>query len=87
VTPAEFRDICDRLGIAPGRFAELCGAAPGSRPGWIRQGEKGDVPPGVAALARIAEGVAGRLPYADLAALLKAEASRLEAEARRRSGA
>jgi hypothetical protein len=79
VTPAELRDICDRLGIAPGRFAELCGAAPGSRPGWIRHGDRGEVPPGVAALARIAEGVAGRLPYPDLAALIEAEAARLRA--------
>ena len=82
MTPAELRDICDRLGIAPGRFAELCGAAPGSRPGWIRPSDRGDrshVPPAVAALARIAEGVAGRLPYPDLAALIEAEAARLRA--------
>lgn len=77
MTAPEFRAICGRLGISPGRFAELCGAKPGSRPSWIRESDNGPVPPGVAALARVAEGVAGRLAYAELAALLRAEAARL----------
>ena len=79
MTAAEFRAICDRLGISPGRFAELAGARPGSRPSWTREGDRGAVPPAVAALARIADGVAGRPSYADLAALLEDEARRLRA--------
>lgn len=76
MTPAELRAICDRLGISPGRFAELCGAR--GRPSWARHNDEGPVPPAVAALARIAEGAAARLPYPDLAELLRAEAARLD---------
>ena len=81
MTSAEFRAICNRLGIPPARFAELAGARAGSRPSWARESDAGTVPPAVAALARIAEGVAGRMAYADLAALLEAEAARLRGSA------
>jgi hypothetical protein len=77
VTSAELRTICDRIGIAPARFAELAGARPGSRPSWIRPDDAGLVPPAVAALARIAEAVGARMAYSELAALLEAEAARL----------
>lgn len=84
MTAPELRAICERLGIAPGRFAELAGSRPGSHPSWTRASDTGPVPPAVAALARIADAVAGRLAYGELAALLDAEAARLRAAERAR---
>lgn len=81
MTADDLRAICDRLGITPGRFAELAGARPGSRPSWIRDGSDRPVPPAVAALARFAQAVAERAPLHDLARLLEAEAARLRAGA------
>ena len=77
MTSDEYRALCGRLGISPYRFAELAGARPGSRPGWARDGCADPVPRGVAALARLADGCAGRLTYEELAALLEGEAARL----------
>ncbi len=80
MTAAELRAACERLGITPSRFAELAGARPGSRPSWIREGDRGPVPMAVAALARVALAVAERQPHADLARLLEVEAARLRGE-------
>jgi hypothetical protein len=72
MTAPEYRAICERLGIGPDAFARLIGAT--GRPSWVRAHDTGPVPPAVATLARIAEAVAGRVPYAEL---LRAEAERL----------
>jgi hypothetical protein len=75
MTTPEFRAICERLGTSPDAFARLIGAH--GRPNWIRANDTGPVPPAVAALARIAEAVAGRMAYPALARLLREEADRL----------
>ncbi|MFZ4411377.1 MAG: hypothetical protein ACOYOH_28820 [Paracraurococcus sp.] len=76
MTTAEYRAICEGLGIHPLDFARLAGAK--DRPGWARMRAEGTVPPAVAALARVAVGVGQRLPYAALATLLRDEAARLD---------
>ncbi len=74
MTSDEYRAICERCGISPYRFAELCGAAPGSRPGWSREGGLGPVPPAVAMLARLMEAVQDKITYAEMAERLRDEA-------------
>lgn len=76
MTPDEFRAILDRLGATPAAFASLVGAAPREAQRWAAGTRP--VPPAVVTLARVADGVAGRLPYGELAALLRAEAARLD---------
>lgn len=74
MTTPEYRAACARLGVHPLAFAELIGA---QRPGWARANAMGAIPPAVATLVRIAEAAAARMPYPDLAAMLRAEAAKL----------
>ncbi len=75
MTDAEFRDVMERLGITPTAFASLVGAAPRVAQRWASG--SATIPPGIAALARVAVAVAGRMDYAALEALLREEADRL----------
>lgn len=84
MTSAEFRAACARLGVSPPGVAALCGAK--GRPSWARPDDAGPVPPGVAALVRLAEGLAARMDYAALAELLRREAATLEAAGLARAG-
>jgi hypothetical protein len=83
MTADEFRAILDRLGASPAGFAGMIGAAPRVSQRWA-QGRDA-IPPAVAALARVADGVGAKLPYGELAALLRAEAARLDAAAQERT--
>ncbi len=78
MTSDEYRAICERCGISPYRFAELCGATPGTRPSWSRGGNVWMAPPGVALALRVVEAVGDGMDYADLAKLLRDEAARLD---------
>jgi len=82
VTSEELRAFCDKVGITPARFAELCGAKPGARPSWTRDGDMGRVPLAVDALALFMEQVHGRASYDTLADTLERQAVRLRAAAR-----
>lgn len=74
MTAPEYRAACARLGVHPLAFAELVGA---TRPGWARQNASGAIPPAVETLVKVAEAAADRMPYPDLAELLRGEAARL----------
>lgn len=78
MTPDEYRAMCDAVGVSPYRFAELCGAKPGSRPSWSRDGARSlTVPPAVAAAIRAVHAAGSDMDYADIAALLHREAGAL----------
>lgn len=74
---SEFREGLVALGITPGAFARLAGA--GERVGQRWASGAAPVPPGAAALLRLALANARRASWGELAALLRAEAAALEA--------
>lgn len=77
MTPTEFNAILGGLHLSPSLFALLCGADDRTGRAWASG--KSRIPPGIASLARVAEGVGTRLPYPELAALLRREAQSLDA--------
>lgn len=72
----ELQSILEALGISPGAFARVCGA--GERVGQRWAAGTMIIPPGAAALARLAGANAGRMAWPDMATLLRQEAERLD---------
>lgn len=86
VTPDELRDLLARAGISsPSAFASLVGLDARSGKRWGTGSRP--VLPGPAAALRVLAAVVGRVPYDELAALLRAEADRLEVLAKGREAA
>jgi hypothetical protein len=79
MTPDEYRAMCDEIGVSPYRFAEMCGAKPGSRPSWARDGFKSmSVPVAVATAIRVVYAVGTDMNYSEIAAMLREEADVLK---------